>query len=388
MLNRLRKVYWKWRWRPYATEAARLLRIEVSRRALLHNVAHVQARVPGQRLIAVLKSNAYGHGLGLVGRVMETCDSVEWLAVDSIVEARDLRSAGIRKPILIIDYVPRAAIPALRLLSHVALHVTSFEQARWLSERVDFPLCVHVKVDTGMHRQGVAPEEVKAVIELLQSNAFLDVGGLSSHLADADSANAAYTQRQLACWNEVVLQVRPLLPEHAMLHIAATAGTHHLEGVPSTHVRLGIGLYGFDPVAHGGFTLQPALSLFAKITHIKLLAAGEACGYNATFVAPADMTVAVIPIGYQEGLWRAVSSKGVVSVRGTACPVVGRVSMNMSTIDVSRVIPAPQLEEEVEVISRMPDKGNSVERLAAACSTIPYEVLVGLDSGISRTLVE
>ena len=364
---------------------AQLLRIEVSKGALQHNVGVFQDLLPDKKIIGVLKSNAYGHGLALVGRALDQDERVVAYAVDSLVEARDLRASGIKKPILLIGYVPRAALAAVKKMSDVTLMVTSLEQAKDLVRLVDFPLDVHVKVNTGMHRQGVEIDQLQETFEVLDTNSSICVTGLASHLADADGEEETATRAQLDRWKEAV-EIAARIHANLDLHIGATAGTYFVNDAPSTHVRVGIGLYGYDMIPDRRLDLRPALSLFAKLTNVRTIPAGEAYGYNGTYVAKEDTRLAIVPAGYQEGLWRAASSKGVMRLKGAVCPIVGRVSMNLTAIDIVDV-PEASLEDEVEVISSDPKAPNSIENIAKTCGNIGHDTFVGLDGGIRRILV-
>jgi alanine racemase len=365
-----------------------LLRIEISADALRHNIGRFRTLYPYHHLAAVLKSNAYGHGLKEIGRFLDKQEGVECFVVDSIIEAQTLRDVGTRKPIIILGYVSRAALKSLEKIKKAIFVVNSKEQAELLQVLIDFKLQVHLKVDTGMNRQGIGVSELPHVINVLRSNKKILIGGMLSHLADADGPSGAATQEQIRRWKIALQMYKKLVPKSSrhIFHFAATAGARHLSTAESNLIRAGIGLYGFDMTQDKQLKVKPALSFWAKIVNIKEVKAGEKIGYNFTFTASKDMKIAVIPCGYYEGVPRSLSNKGKFYFNGNSLPILGRVSMNLTVVDISDVKVPIHLEDEVEVYSTDARKDNSVENVAKLCDTIPYEILVRLAPTIKRTI--
>ncbi len=363
-----------------------LLRIEVSASALRHNLKVFQDLVGDRTLAAVLKSNAYGHGLREVGRLMEAEPSVTTMMVDSIPEVQILRSVGVKKPIVIMGYVPRARLAKLKRLGKVTLVVTSLLQARDVAAAIRFNIDVHIKVDTGMHRQGVGVDELNEAIAILGTNKRLHLTGFATHLADPDGPTPEATQGQIKQWNACVDRYRTLVSE-GCFHVAATSGTAFLSEAQSTMVRLGIGLYGIDLMSGRHLDLRPALSFKAKIVNLKELAAEERLGYNFTYTAPTPRRIALLPCGYHEGVDRRLSNCGVVYLGDVPCSILGRVSMNMTTVDVTDVSRDLVLEDEVEVFSTDPTRQNSIAHVARLCDTVAHEVLTGLSPTVRRVVV-
>ncbi|MFA6495171.1 MAG: alanine racemase [Candidatus Paceibacterota bacterium] len=366
-------------------ESGHLLRIAIEKNALLHNVSRFNSLFPHHTIAAVLKSNAYGHGLIPMGRFWDRHIGIGRLVVDSLVEAELLRNNGVAKSILILGHVPFARIKDLSRVKPVVIGVNSFEQAVQLVRTVRFPLTVHIKVDTGMHRQGVLLGELTQTIEMLGTNSYLRIGGLMSHLADADGSGGAYTSGQVAQWR-VAVDIFRRYVRGGELHFSATAGTRYVGDGPNTMIRAGIGLYGFDTTQDQRLGVRPALSLYGKIVATKKIPSGAGIGYNVTFRADHEMTTAIVPCGYYEGVPRALSNKGFMYYRDTLLPIIGRVSMNMTTVDISAVDHPLRVEDEVEVFSADPFKKNSITQTAAACDTIPYEILVRLAPTIRRVI--
>jgi alanine racemase len=376
------------RWRnAFDDPSKRLLRIQLDSDALVHNIKRFREIFRGKYFAAVLKSNAYGHGLKEIGRFLERRKEVDCLVVDSLVEAETLRDVGVKKPVMILGYVPRAAISSLKKIKKVVLVVNSKEQAQDLAKKADFRISVHVKVDTGMNRQGITIGELPEVLRILHSNRKISVEGMLSHLADADSQNGTATQEQIRRWRSVLETYRHIIGHRrGIFHFAATAGTDYVSAAENNLIRVGIGMYGFDNTPGKRLGLKPVLSFWAKIINVRKIKAGEKVGYNFTFTAPGDMRVAIVPCGYYEGLPRSLSDKGTFYLKGTLLPILGRISMNLTVVDISGVKEPVGLEDEIEIYSADLGKENSVENVARLCDTIPYEILVRLAPTIKRTI--
>jgi len=360
----------------------RLVEITVSRKAILHNLRAFRKQY-GLAVAPVLKSNAYGHGLTEVARILEGQD-VPFLCVDSFFEALVLRNERITAPILIIGYTPLENIRQ-NTLKNVAFAILSFEELSRLASS-GVRAVIHLKIDTGMHRHGIASEELDRALGVVAENMQIRLEGMYSHIADADTKNSPHATHQVKRWNVAVLAVKKAFPGIRYLHFLQTSGSFYADKAEGNVMRLGIGLYGISS-GFGNPKLRPALSMRARITSLRTVEAGSRVGYNATFTAKRKMRIASIPVGYNEGVDRRLSNKGVLSVRDVPCPVVGRVSMNITSIDVSAV-PEAKLDDEVLVISDNPKAPNSIANMAETCGTISYELLVHLPQILRRTVGE
>jgi alanine racemase len=355
-----------------------LVEVRVSAGALRHNFHAVGRAVAPCAVAPVLKANAYGHGLRQVADALRDEPAPFW-CVDSYYEAWLLRRWGFRVPLLVMGFTADATMAANRLRDvHFSIG------APVIDGRARRPQEVQLKIETGMHRQGVAPDDVVAAIASLHAAGYR-VTGAFSHLADADTVDSMITVRQIAVWNAVIAQVRVAAPEACWFHLAASAGTAQLAAMDANVVRLGLGLYGIDPYPRRDLGLRPSLALVTKIASLRMVPAGESVGYNATWAATSPRHVATIPVGYFEGLDRRLSNLGTVTVRGAQCPVVGRVSMNMATVDVTDV-PDAAVGDEAVVFSSDPTAANAVARAADLAHTIPYELLVHIPSHLRRVL--
>lgn len=350
--------------------------VRVSRGVLLHNLAFYRGSVPGVEVAPVLKANAYGHGLEQVARVFDS-EGAPFLCVDSLFEAYRLRDARIKTPVLILGPTFPENVRGRRLPFEFA--VADLASAEALAGR---GARVHLKIDTGMNRLGFSLQELPQVLARLQRLP-LTVTGVFTHLADADNlVDDAYTHQQIDVFERAVALVREAGFSPRWIHASSSAGAFKVRSSFLNLIRLGIGLYGVSPLAE----IRPALEVWSTVVGVRTLAAGESVGYGCTFTADRAMRVGVIPFGYYEGLPRALSNKGVLRVNGVSCPIVGRVCMNYTMIDVSNVVD-PKIGDAVQVVSSDPSACNSMAALAKAADTIPYELLVRLAESVRRVVV-
>jgi len=373
------------KFRKSLTDYEPLVRIKISRSALLHNYevfSNIQSDI---KIAPVLKSNAYGHGLIPVAKILDE-KSVPFFVVDSYYEALMLRNENIKTPILVIGYSFLSNI-IKNTDKNIIFTLSTPHQVREIAETLKQPQIFHIKCDTGMNRQGIRYEDIDYVISLIQSNKNINIDGVCSHLADADVENSLHVERQKTIWNTVVPIFRSKFNAIRYFHISATAGTQYIKQFDANVVRLGIGLYGFDPVPERKLNLIPALEMFSVVVGIKTIKRGDFVGYNATFSADQEMKIAIIPVGYFEGIDRRLSNSGTIYIQNIVCPIIGRVSMNMVSVDVSSVFNIKE-EDEVCVISKELSNKNSVTSIAGLCGTIPYEILVRIPERLRREVID
>lgn len=358
-----------------------LLKVTISQTALINNYRCFE-KISGVKIAPVLKSNAYGHGLIEVATVLKDLNS-PFVVVDSFYEAKMLRRAAIDSSILVIGY---STLDQIKIKLHeVSYVVTSLGHLSEISENLQAERKFHIKIDTGMRRQGISPSEVDQAIKLVKKNRNIIIDGVCSHFADADNEDNKFTNQQIETWNNSVAQIKEKITGIRYFHIAATAGTFYSEKICANVARLGIGLYGINPVPEARLDLQPALEMRAIIAGVKTLLPGEGIGYNLTHIAEKDSRIAIIPAGYYEGVDRRLSNKGSFLIGGRQCPMVGRVCMNISMADVSAVS-----EKELTyatIISADPKEVNCVENLAKICQTNPHELLVHIPAHLRREVI-
>ncbi len=357
-----------------------LIEVQIYRQEVLHNYSIFQLKLPTLQVAPVLKSNAYGHGLVEVARILDT-QGIPFLCVDSFFEALILRNEGIVSPILIIGYTPLHNL-LKRDLPGVSFSLISLQELQRAIKTINALTLLHLKIDTGMHRQGIMESEIEEAITLLKSNKHVVLEGIFSHLAEI---NTPHTSTQIALWNKIAKRIHEAFPSLRYIHCSATAGIVHAKEIYANTMRLGIGLYGINPGLLD-LDLHPALEMRSRISSLRTVEVGESVGYGGTFTAENDMRIATVPAGYSEGIDRRLSNTGSLVIRDTLCPIVGAVSMNITSLDVSS-IPEVSLEDEVLIISKDPTAPNSIERMAELCHTIPYDLLVHIPEHLHRRVI-
>jgi len=363
--------------------------IEVSVAALQDNYATFRGLIePGCRLMAIAKSNAYGHGLIDYSRTMQALGA-DWIGVDSIVEAVKLRQNGITAPILVLGYT----LPqwfAMAMEQQISLTISTRDSLRQIAQRRLSALRLHLKIDTGMHRQGFQPDELPEVCRFIAEHDITgQVEGIYTHFAAAKNpAFPADTQQQLARFTEAIniVEAAGMRP---IRHASATAGTLVF---PETHfdmVRIGIGLMGYWPSHEtracyaDRVHLRPALTWKTIVTEVKTVREGEAIGYDFTEKLPRDSTIAILPIGYWHGYRRSLSGIGHVLVHGRRARVMGRISMDMICIDVTD-FEGVQCGDEVTLIGSDGAEAVEIYELARLSETSWYETITQLNPLIKK----
>jgi len=256
-----------------------------------------------------------------------------------------------------------------------------------LAKKVNFPLKIHLNVDTGIHRQGANLKELDLTIKKLNENKKIKIEGLMTHLADATNPKPFTTLDQLKKWNEA-LKIFKKYFSYGTFHFAATAGTHYLQYGESNLIRIGIGLYGFDNFLDKKekWPLKPILSFWAKIVNLKEIKRGEKVGYNFLFQAENDLKIATLPCGYYEVIPKAIPNTGFVYFKDQPLRILGQINMNLLTVDISQVNQQLTLEDEIEIISSNPLKFNSFAYYANLFNVSIYEAMVGLAPNIKRII--
>ncbi len=373
--------------------------IEVSRAAIAHNVALFRGLLsPGTSLLAVVKANAYGHGLE---QVVEVCRAagVEWFGVHSADEVKRLRRTGFAGPLLVMGYLTPGQIEAVvDPAVHVLLSSDGvLEALASHARRLGVSLPVHVKVDTGTHRQGVAPEEAAALAARAQA-AGLQVAGLATHFANIeDTTDHSYAQGQLQRFRDALEAVQAAVGPVPHVHTACSAAALLFREADFTMARVGISLYGHWPsketylswlLAHGrdSVKLEPALTWRTRVGQVKSVAEGSPVGYGLTFRPTRSSRVAVLPVGYSDGYPRALSNRARVLVGGRPAPVIGRVAMNITLADVTDV-PGVAEGDVVTLIGGDGAQRVTAEELAELVGTINYELLARLSPRTPRLLL-
>lgn len=364
---------------------------EIDLAALRHNYQYVTARAgPARRILAVVKANAYGHGAVRISQELEKC-GVDFLGVATCEEAAELRAAGIKSSLLLMGGIFPGQEDEVIKYDLVPV-IFDMEIARGLNARAaqnGISMKVHVKLDTGMGRVGILPDDVEAFFSNLKECQNLQVDGLLSHLSTADACNESATtfaREQIELFAVLIKKVREMGFSPTYLHCVNSAAL--IRGLATTFnlIRPGIMLYGISPAPSLAENLKPVLSLKSKIMSLKKVPAGYSISYRRTFIAQRDSLIATIPIGYADGYTRHFSNKATVLIHGRRAPVVGVVCMDMTMVDVTD-IPSVQLHDEVVLLGVQGSEIITAHELAETAHSIPYEILCGISGRVPRHYV-
>ena len=360
-------------------------RIHVDLDALAGNLRTIRTQV-GVPVMAIVKANAYGHGLVPVAQHLQG-QGVEHLGVAFLEEGIALRRAGISLPILVLGGIfgPQAAEFITHDLDITVSSLDKLRQVEAAAQALGRKAVIHLKIDTGMERIGVHSYSARPFIEAAVASKWCVLKGVYSHLACADDPGSAMTTLQLERFLQACSHFDRLGAPMPLRHLANSGGVLHFPHTWLDMVRPGITLYGVlpDPASQPTIALQPALSLVSQVVYFKVVKAGNTVSYGATWAPATDTRVVTVPIGYGDGYPRALSSRGEVLVRGHRWPVVGRVCMDQCMVDLG-ARGTGYNEDEVVLIGQQGDSAITAEAVAQAAGTIPYEILTGLNQRIPR----
>ena len=363
--------------------------------AVCHNMESMRRNLtPGTKMIGVIKTDAYGHGAVQIGRELEKLDYVAGYAVATAEEAFILRRAGLGKPILILGYTfPYCYEELIRQeIRPAVFREDMIEELSARAKRVGRPAKVHVKVDTGMTRVGIRPDDdgLRFVCRVLQTEG-IELEGMFTHFARADEADKTSAREQLARIQGFMERVERELHCHIPVkHCSNSAGIVELPEANMDAVRAGITLYGLWPseqVSRDVVDLQPVLSLKSRIVYLREVEAGVPVSYGGTYVTPKRMRVATIPVGYGDGYPRSLSNRGFVLIRGRRAPVLGRVCMDQFMVSVDEI---PEAAEGDEVTLIGSDGGGRItmEELGELSGRFNYELACDLGKRIPRVYLK
>jgi alanine racemase len=373
--------------------------VEVDAKAIRNNVVEFRRRLgAGPKLGAVVKSNAYGHGMIEVARIALDAGA-DWLCVNNVREGASLRSAGLAAPVLVMGYVPldELADVVAAGLQPVVYNVETLDRLNALASASGKTVPVHMKVETGTHRQGVLERDVPAFVRRIAEAPALTLAGVSTHFANIeDTTNHDFAESQIAAYARIAGTVATHYPEPFVRHTACSAAVLLFNRTHLELARIGISLYGLWPsketyvscLERGkpSLELMPALAWKTRIAQVKDVPEGGYVGYGLTWRATRPTRIAVLPVGYYEGYDRELSGLAHVLIRGRRAPVRGRVCMNMCMVDVTD-IPGAVLEDEVVLLGRQGDERVTAEQFAAWCGTITYEIVSRIHPSLPRIVV-
>jgi alanine racemase len=365
-----------------ADVTARRCWAEIDLAALRHNAEAVRAQVgPKVKIMAVVKANAYGHGVGPVAQAL--AGQAEMFGVANVTEAEELRTHLVDAPIFILGPAlpeERARIVASRFIPAIS----TIEEARAYSALASAaPLPVHLKLDTGMGRTGIWENEAVTAARQIRALPGVVITGLASHLPVADEDDA-FTREQLARFQRAVAELRTLGLTASVVHVESSAGIIGYPAEAGDMVRAGLMLYGSAPLAEFQPKLRAVMTWKTRITLIRDVPAGRGISYGRTFITPRPMRVATLAVGYADGYQRHLSNCGAeVLVRGQRCPVLGRVTMDQIMADVS-ALPAAEVGDDVVLLGRQGREEIFAAELAQKAGTIAWEIFTGIGRRVER----
>lgn len=368
---------------------------EIDLDAITDNVLAMKQHISNNtKILAVIKTDAYGHGAIPIAKVLEKEEAVYGFAVATAEEALDLRRNNIQKPILILGYTFPGKYEEL-IKNHISMALfrkDSLLEIEQVAAHIGQKALIHIKVDTGMGRIGILPnEEGLAFAGEIINSPHLNLEGIFTHFSKADENDKDFTFGQIQKFNDFVLQIEEKYNYNIPLkHVSNSAGILDIKEANMDLVRAGIILYGLwpsDEVSKDVVSLKPALSLYSTIVYIKEIEEGTPISYGGTFISDKKMKVATIPVGYGDGYPRSLSGKGYVLIRGKKAPILGRVCMDQFMVDVTEIENVKQ-GDKVTLIGKDDKELITVEELGELADKFNYEFVCGLSKRIPRTFVK
>ena len=359
--------------------------VKIDLDAIDANIDAIRERV-GVDVMAVIKADAYGHGAIQVARLLQ--DKCSFFGVSSILEAMELRRAGLYNPILILGHTPVRAFPTL-IEAEIRPTIFHYEDALALSEaaqRLDKTAEFHLAVDTGMSRIGFqATEEDADICTKIARLPGIHAEGIFSHFATADCPDLSKSRKQAELFDRFYDMLKDRGVEIPIRHMDNSAGLMNFENHYEM-VRAGIvtyGLYPSEDVDISALNLRPAMQWLSRVTHVKTLPAGREISYGGTYVTTAETRVATVPVGYADGYRRSLSGKFYCLIRGKRAPILGRVCMDQMMVDVTD-IPDVTLNDRVILVGKSGGAEISMEEIAAAADSFNYEFICGISRRVPR----
>lgn len=368
--------------------------VEVNLSNLRHNIKSLLNTIGDTKLMGIVKANGYGHSSVEVAKVLLEY-GVGYFGVATLEEAMELRQNGISAPILLLGPTP----PYQKEIVEQDIGITVFNETaimEWANAlakhhpELKKPINTHLKVDTGMRRLGCEPDEVGYLSNLITSNPLLNLASFYSHLATADN-DRDFAIHQKKLFDKAIGELKLNGRDEPLYHIANSAGVILGNEFHYDMVRTGLAMYGIDPTETSSLDFKPVLALKSRIANVKHITKGESVSYSRNFIAKRESKIAIISIGYADGLPRSLSNKAHVLVRGKTAPIIGNITMDQAIIDITDIDDIT-LGDEVVLIGSQSDKAGKTSTITASdwadmLSTIPYEVVCIFKVRLPRVFV-
>ncbi|MEN8172352.1 MAG: alanine racemase [Chloroflexota bacterium] len=367
-------------------DVVRPTHVEVDLTRLADNYKAIQAHVGDAKMMPIVKANAYGHGLLETARLMEKLGA-DYIGVAVLEEALLLREHGIRTPILVLGGIFGNQVPYF-IQHDITITVSSAEKLRYVDDiagRMGTVAKVHLKIDTGMGRIGVQYYNAESTLETALGTKHLDIEGIFTHFANADSADLTHSRTQIARFQETLsFYQRHNAPPPRLRHMANSGGILQLPEATFDMVRPGVMLYGVYPSPEAMRTVEvrPALSWHSRVVYFKVIQPGHPVGYGSTWQSEVMTRAVTIPVGYGDGYFRGMSGQAQVLINGVKYPVVGRISMDQIVVDIG--MDSAYSDDQVVLMGEMDSESISADDLATWAGTIPYEILTNINTRVPR----
>lgn len=364
----------------------RISHIRVNKEKLINNLTKLRTAAGKADVIGIIKANAYGHGIKQIASILRLCN-MEYLGVAYPSEAFILREAGDLGKIIVI--VPPSEDDGKTLIDNdLEFVIDDFNRLASFNElarKKKTYLKAHLFLNTGMNRDGISPSDALNFMKQAQQLENIDIIGICTQLADSEQENSDLARSQINKFNSCVRELKMAGYSFSMKHVCNTGGVINYPEALHTHVRTGIGLYGYadEKAIADKIQLEPCLSVISEILTIRKIKKGENVGYSKLYIAARDMTIAVIPIGYGDGYSKLFSNRGSVLHKGKALPIIGSVCMDQFMIDISTA-DNPSVGDEVILMGKSETATLDAYDLADSLGTIPYEILTSLNSRLER----
>ena len=348
---------------------------EINLANIERNIAYIKSKVSAHvEILAVVKANAYGHGSVEISRKLVSLN-IKNLAVATYEEAMEIKSENIDADILILGSITHEEIVSC-IKKGLLFTVYDISQLYFIDSLNLKNINFHLKIDTGMNRLGIESKEVSESLKIISTNKSLLLQGVYTHLPESNLADSAFTNKQIALFKSIVFQTKAIIQSVRFFHIANSSAIFNFSQLELNMVRPGLALYGLSTEKND--KVFPLMKLKTSIVKIRNIKEGDSVSYGRTFIAKNEMQIGVIPIGYADGLPRALSNKGCVLYGEIECEILGRVCMDLTIIDLTKVT-NPQIGDEIVIF------GNhkvSVNKIADISETIPYEIVCGISKRV------
>lgn len=359
----------------------------IDSRALRSNIKLLKDHLSAHtEIMAMVKANAYGHGIIECSRIAIE-EGIKYLGIAFASEGVQLREAGIHASLLLMTPPEPEELDSI-IQYDIETIICNVDTIKRLSEKAEKhhkTVNIHLFIDTGMHRDGVYPEEALAMAQLIVSSPGLHLKGLCTHFATADSVDTSFMEEQLHIFEQCLDTLSDHDIKPALIHVGNSAAMIRMPENIGTLARPGLSMYGYSPIPNTFNEIKPVLQLHSAVMSIRKIKKGESVSYGRSFIAEKDTTIATIPIGYGDGLFRGLSGKLHCIIQGTLFPVVGNICMDECMVDIGDI--AIAIGTKVTFIGENGQAHQSAEDLAAILHTIPYEITTAISARVPRIIV-